>query len=185
MLEFNENLSQTLKRYDFIFRNQEISTECIKDYDGFSIFGQNYGPFEKGKKYKLKFFIGIVLIEYDILKLHNSEKCDSMDIQRFAVTERDDIKLVQRKELNILTKLKNFRRLMEKDVKDLIKPKIDLDRYNSYLISLIDTRLLKLLKLAKSDLSLDDEQRLTETEKILYDIFFKIIKFWREFFLTK
>ena len=70
-------------------------------------------------------------------------------------------------------------------VKTNQKPKVDLDRYNSYTSSIIDSRLLKLLRLSKAELSLDDEQRLTYSEKVLYKQLFSIIKAWRDFFLSK
>ncbi|MFW9973077.1 MAG: hypothetical protein ACFFDF_23040, partial [Candidatus Odinarchaeota archaeon] len=71
---------------------------------------------------------------------------------------------------------------MENEVDNKNKPKIDLDRYNSYTTNIIDSRLLKLLKLSMAELSLDDERLLTNSEKLLYSYLFYIIKTWRKFF---
>ncbi|MBY9021589.1 MAG: hypothetical protein KGD67_11040, partial [Candidatus Lokiarchaeota archaeon] len=80
--------------------------------------------------------------------------------------------------------IKEFKQFMKNDIKNKNKPQINLDRYNSYSLSMVDNRLLKLLKLAKTELSLDDERRLTISEKLLYDFLFKLIKNWRTFFIN-
>jgi DNA replication initiation complex subunit (GINS family) len=82
-----------------------------------------------------------------------------------------------------LNKIKEFREFMKMDIKNKNKPQINLDRYNSYSVSMVDNRLFKLLKLAKTELSLDDERRLTISEEILFEILFKLIKNWRNFFI--
>jgi DNA replication initiation complex subunit (GINS family) len=64
------------------------------------------------------------------------------------------------------------------------KPKIDFDRYKSYTSNIINSRLLKLLKLSMAELSLEDERGLTISEKELYENLYNYIKVWRNFFLT-
>jgi len=90
---------------------------------------------------------------------------------------------MQREYVYFLNKIKEYRFFMHKDVKDNIKPKIDLDRFNSYLSNIIDSRLLKLLRLSKAELTLEDEKRLTRTEFVLYKFINHIINTWRDFFL--
>ena len=167
-----------------MFKNEKITTECIKSYNGFSLLGESFGPFEKGKKYKLKLFSAMPFIENDILKVSESNKCDNIDVQRYAIGEKDDQKLIMRDDNFFLTKIKEFKVFMEKDIRIKNKPKIDFDRYNSYTANIIDSRLLKLLKLAKAELSLDDERRLTISEKLLYKNVYNLIKTWRNFFLA-
>ena len=55
---------------------------------------------------------------------------------------------------------------------------------SSYSTNIVDSRLLKLLKLAKSKLSLEDEKRLTTSEMILFNKLSELIKSWRAFFLN-
>ncbi len=184
MITIEIPLDDALKRLDFIFKNEPISTECIKDHEGFSLLGESFGSFEKGKKYRMKNFLAIPFIESGILVVSENEKYDNVDIQRFAIRERDSQRLIQQDKDNFLIKSKEFRSLMEKEVEDKKKPKIDLDRYNSYTINIIDSRLLKLLKLAKTELSLDDEKKLTKSELLLYNKIYNIIRKWRKFFLT-
>ncbi|MFX1558217.1 MAG: hypothetical protein ACFFC9_13255 [Promethearchaeota archaeon] len=185
MNRIEAKLGDTLNRFNFIFKNEEIYTECIKYNEGFSILGENFGPFEKGKKYKLKLFLARPFIENNILKVAPSEKCDNTDVQRYAIAERDDQRLIQQDNKYFLNKIKEFQYFMEKKVKDRVKPMIDLDRYNSYLSDIINSRLLKLLRLTKSKLSLDDEKRLTNSEKALFDIIYDYINTWRTFYLEK
>ena len=71
---------------------------------------------------------------------------------------------------------------MENEINKKNKPVIDLDRYNSYTSNIIDSRLLKLLKLSRAELSLEDERILTNSEKLLYDYLYHLIKIWRDFF---
>ena len=71
---------------------------------------------------------------------------------------------------------------MENEIKRNHKPKIDLDRYNSYTSNIVDARLLKLLKLSMTELSLEDERRLTNSEKLYYKYLYNLIKLWRDFF---
>ncbi len=184
MERFEEQLTTSLNRLNFIYRNEKISTECIKSFEGISILGEFFGPYEKGKKYKLKIFSAIPFIENDVLKVEQAEKCDNIDVQRYAIAERDDQRLIRRDNIQFLNKLKEFKRFMEYDIKKNHKPNIDLDRYNSYTSNIIDGRLLKILKLAKADLSLEDERRLTDSEKLLYKHLFNLIKKWRKFFLS-
>ena len=165
-----------------MFRNEEIYTICISDSNGFSLLNHKIGPFKKGKTYKLKFFIALPFIEKNILKLTPREKCDSLDVQRYAVSERDDQKLVKRADHYFLNKIKEFKVFMEKKVKDQEKPKIDLDRYNSYMSNIIYNRLLKLLKLATTEPSFKDEEKLTFSEKILFKRLNKLLSIWNEFF---
>jgi hypothetical protein len=181
----NESLTNSLNRLNFIFRNELIVTECIRNFDGFSLLGESFGPFEGGKKYKLKLFSAIPFIEKGILKAASVDKCDNIDVQRFAIEERDDIKLVKRPNIYFLNKIRDFKRLMEIEIIKKHKPKIDLDRYNSYTSNIIDSRLLKLLKISMAELSLEEERRLTNSEKIFYKYLYKLIKIWRNFFLIQ
>jgi hypothetical protein len=177
-----ESLVRSLNRINFIFQNENIITECIKNFSGFSILGENFGPFETGKKYKLKLFYALHFIEKDILKVAALEKCDSLDVQRYAIEERDDPKLIRRNEPFFLNKIRDFKRFMINEITKKNKPNIDLDRYNSYNSNIIDSRLWKLLKLSMAELTLEDERRLTISEKYLYNYIYNIIKIWREFY---
>ena len=177
-------LSNSLKRINFMFKNEKITTECVKSYEGFTLLGESFGPFEKGKKYKIKLFSAIPFIMHEILDIIQSEKCDNVDVQRYAIGERDDQKLIQTEDGFFLNKIKEFKQFMRNDIKNKNKPQINLDRYNSYSSSMVDNRLLKLLKLAKTELSVDDERRLTISEKILFDILFKLINNWRNFYIN-
>jgi len=176
-------LTKSLNRINFMFKNEKITAECIKSFEGFTLLGESFGPFEKGKKYKLRLFSAIPFIIKEVLEIIPAEKCDNVDVQRYAISERDDQKLIQTEENFFLNKIKEFKQFMKNDIKNKNKPQINLDRYNSYSLSMVDNRLLKLLKLAKTDLSLDDERRLTNSEKLLFEILFNLIKNWRNFFL--
>ena len=88
-------LTNSLNRINFRYKNEKITAECIKSHGGLTILGESFGPFEKGKKYKLSLFSAIPFIENEILEIIQSEKCDNIDVQRFAISERDDQKLIQ------------------------------------------------------------------------------------------
>ena len=177
-----ERLARALNRVNFIFQNENIVTECIKNFGSLSILGESFGPFEKGKRYKIKLFSAVPFIEKDILKISNTEKCDNVDVQRYAIEERDDPKLTRRNDLYFLNKIKNFRRFMVDEIRKKVRPHIDLDRYNSYNSNIIDSRLLKLLKLSMTELTLEDERRLTNSEKLLYNYLYNLVKIWRDFY---
>jgi hypothetical protein len=177
-------LSNSLKRINFMYKNENITTECVKSCEGFTLLGEYFGPYEKGKKYKIKLFSAIPFIMNKVLEVSQSEKCDNVDVQRYAISERDDRKLIQTEDGFFLNKIKEFKQFMQNDIKNKNKPQINLDRYNSYSVSMVDNRLFKLLKLAKTELSLDDERRLTMSEKLLFEILFKLIKNWRDFFIN-
>ncbi len=177
-----ESFSNSLIRLNFIFLNEIVVTECIKNFEGFSLLGKSFGPFEEGKKYKLKLFSAIPFIEKGILQVALTAKCDNIDVQRYAIEERDDSMLIKRSNKFFLNKIREFKRFMENEITKNHKPKIDLDRYHSYTSNIIDSRLFKLLKLSMAELSLEDESRLTNSEKVLYKNLYKLIKIWRGFF---
>ncbi|TFG02222.1 MAG: hypothetical protein EU539_13240 [Promethearchaeota archaeon] len=185
MNQIENELVDSLKRINFIFKNEEIHAECIKDYKGFSLLGETLGPFERGKKYKLKLFIAMIFIKNNILKVASNEKCDNVDLQRFAITERDNDKLVEQENKFFLDKIKEYRFFMKEEVENGKKPYQFLDNYNSYFVHLLDSRLLKLLRMSKSQLSLEDEKRLNRSELILFKKIHKIIKEWRKFYLRE
>ncbi|MHA1350996.1 MAG: hypothetical protein ACTSPZ_09215 [Promethearchaeota archaeon] len=106
-------LEDSLNRVNFIFKNEKITTECIDDYNRFSILGSNFGPFQKGEKYNLPFFVALSLIENNILKIAINEKCDNVDVQRYAISERDNQMLLQRDSLYFLNKIKEFKFFIE------------------------------------------------------------------------
>ena len=176
-------LQENLVRTNFIFKNQTVNTECIKDFKQLALMGDTFGPFERGKKYRMKFFEALLFIKYKVLKMSSEEKCDNVDVQRYAISERDDQKLILRDNHLFLNKLKEFKLLLESEIQNNNKPKVDLDRYSSYFGNIIDSRLLKLLRLAKSDLSLTDEKHLTDSEMLLYKKLFTLIQQWRNFYL--
>ena len=184
MEQIEIQLEDSLNRVNFIFKNEEITTKCISDHNGFSILGESFGPFEKGKKYRLPYFVALPFIENNILKIDSREKCDNTDVQRYAISERDDQKLLHRENKFFLNKIKEFRVFIEKEVIEKKIPKLDLDRFNSYSINIVDSRLLKLLKLARTSLSLSDERKLTTSERLLFTKLFDVIKAWRNFYLT-
>ncbi|MHA2183664.1 MAG: hypothetical protein ACXAAI_01595 [Promethearchaeota archaeon] len=185
MVIIEEGFTDSLNRVNFIFMNESVTTECIKGDNGFTLLGQRFGPFEQGKKYKLKLFSALPFIKNDILKIAPSEKCDNIDVQRYAMSERDDQKLNQTNDGYFLNRIREFRQFMIEDIEKKKKPQISLDRYNSYASSIMDNRLLKILKLTKSDLSMDDERRLTSAEKLLYRTLSNLIKKWRGFYLER
>ena len=184
MEQIEIQLEDSLNRVNFVFKNEEITTESINDHNGFSILGKSFGPFEKGKKYRLPYFVALPFIENNILKIDSKEKCDNTDVQRYAISERDDQKLLHRENKFFLNKIKEFRVFIEKEVIEKKIPKLDLDRFNSYSINIVDSRLLKLLKLARTSLSLSDERKLTTSERLLFTKLFDVIKAWRNFYLT-
>ena len=161
-----------------------MNTECVRDNAGFSLFGEQFGPFEKGKNYKLKLFLAVPFIENSILKIVSSEKCDNIDVQRHAIAERDTQQLIPQDTNYFLNRIKEFRKFMEKDIIDEIKPRRDLENFNSYLMNIIDNRLLKLLRLTKTELSLDAERRLTNSEQILFKRMHELVNTWRSFYLS-
>lgn len=177
-----ESFSNSLIRLNFIFTNEIVVTECIRNFEGFSLLRESFGPFEEGKKYKLKLFSAIPFIEQEILKVALTDKCDNIDVQRYAIEERDDSILIKRSNKFFLNKIREFKRFLQNEVIKNKKPIIDLDRYNSYTSNIIDSRLIKLLKLSMAELSLEDEGRLTNSEKILYKSLYKLINIWRNFF---
>ena len=179
------DLGDSLNRINIIFKNAEVFTECIKKYESFSILGEKFGPFEKGKNYRLKFFLALPFIENNILKIAPSDKCDNIDVQRYAIAEKDNQQIVQRNNDFFLNRISEFKYFLEKEVKDGNRTTLDLDRYNSYLSNIIDSRVLKLLRMSRSELSLTDENRLTSSEKMLFDLIHKYIKTWRTFFLKR
>lgn len=183
MYQIEDKLLDTLNKINFIFKNKDLNTECVKNYKEFSLLGENFGPFELGKKYKLKFFVALPFIEHNILKILPSEKCDNVDVQRYAIAERDEQRLVQQNNEFFLTKIKESKRILEKDLKDGIKTDLDLDRFNSYFSNIIDGRLLKILRLSKADLTMEDDARLTSSEKVLFKKLYELIKTWRNYFL--
>lgn len=179
------NLIDDLKRINFIFKNKEIYTECVKFCEVITILGRKFGPFEKGKKYWLKFFLAIPFIENNILKITSSDKCDNVDVQRYAIAERDNQKLIQQENEYFLNKIRDFQAFLEMEILDGVRPKIDSDRFNSYLSNIIDSRLLKLLRMSRTELSLEDEKKLTSSEKLFFDIIYEYIKTWRSFYLKR
>ena len=185
LLMIEENLGHILNRITFIYRNQKILTECIKNFKGFSIFKEKVGPFQKGKNYKIKLFIAIPLIKRDILKIAFEERFEINDVQRYAIIERDDLKLKELDNKYFLDKIKEFRRFMKKAVLSGKKAKIDLDRYNSYNTNLVDSRLQKLLRLGISDLSPLDEKLLTNSELLFVRKISEWINIWRTHYLNQ
>ena len=185
MSKIQVDLGDSLNRINFIFRNTEISTECIQNCEAITILGESFGPFEQGKNYRLKFFLALPFIENNILKVASSEKCDNIDVQRYAIAEKDNQQIVQRENDFFLNRIREFQFFLEKEIKDGIRPFIDSDRFNSYLSNIIDSRLLKLLRMSRSELSLADEKKLTSSEKLLFDLIYKYIKTWRNFFLKR
>ncbi|MBY8981954.1 MAG: hypothetical protein KGD57_03335 [Candidatus Lokiarchaeota archaeon] len=185
MFKLKEDIGESLDRINFIYKNQKILTECIKDFKGFTIFKEKLGPYQKGKSYKLKFFLAIPLIKNNILKIAPEDKFDNRDAQRYAISERDDLKLKELESKYFLNKIKEFKLFMKKAVNIGEKPKTDLDRFNSYNANIIDSRLLKLLRLSTTELSPSDEQRLTNSEKILISNISELINIWRNYYLNQ
>ncbi|TXT67048.1 MAG: hypothetical protein BAJALOKI1v1_200014 [Promethearchaeota archaeon] len=182
-MKLQSNIKVELTRINFIYKNQPVLTECIAPYKGFTLFNKQFGPFKKGKTYKLKFWLALPLIAHNILKIAPGEKCDNVDVQRFAIRERDDPQLAQLENNLFLNKIKEFRNFMIKITEEGIKPKQLMDLYNSYTANIIDTRLLKLLRLSQTELTEITMSRLSTSEKVLYKELFEIVGSFRDFFL--
>lgn len=183
MSKIERDFLDTLDRLSFVYKNEKIYVDCVKDYHGFSLWESKFGPFEKGKRYRIKLFIAFPYIENGILKIAPNEKCDNIDVQRYAIAERDDQKLVKQENSYFLNKIKEFRTFIELDVKSGKKAKIDLDRYDSYKTNIVDNRLLKLLRLGIAEIDLQDEARFSTFEKMLFDQIHKLLSVWRNYFL--
>lgn len=158
--------------------------ECIKNYEGFSLLNERIGPFEKGKEYRMKLFKAFPFIDNEILKINDGDKCDNNVVQRYAISERDNQKLVRPDSLFFLNKIREFKKFLDVEIKKGLRPYLDKDKYDSYIMSILDNRLLKLLKLTKTEISIDDESRLTSSEQILFNRIYELINIWRKFYLN-
>lgn len=177
------NLMESLRRINFIFQNETVETNCLTDLDGFDLLGFKLNSFKKGKKYKLPFFLALPLIEMNFLEISNKDKCDHLDVQRYAINERDQQMLIEQEHKFLFNKIKEFKKFLINDVKKGFKTNMAMDNFNSYFSNIVDTRLLKVIKLANSEFSLEDENKLTLSERILVDNILNIIKTWRNYFL--
>ena len=183
MYKLEDNLTEFLQRINFILKNEDILTQCIKDMDGFTLFGEKFGPFEKEKRYKLPFYKAIPFIENKILSIAPNDRLSHSDVQRFSIEDRDNDMIIDRKDKFFLNKIKEFKKFLEKEVQDGTKAQEFLKNYNSYSSLLLERRLLKLLNLSRTELSFDEEDRLTTSEQFLYNQIYKLIKNWRNFFI--
>lgn len=185
MHRVEEKFIDTMKRLDFLFKNEVIITECVKNYDGMNISGEKFGPFIKGNKYRMPLFEALPFIEHDILKIENSVKCDNVSVQRYAIAERDDQRLIKQDRKLFLFMIKQFKKFMEKQVAERAIPQDFLDKYNSYFSNLLDMRLLKVLRLTKTKLNPSDKQRLTLSENLLFKRIYSLLKTWKNVLLEK
>ncbi len=157
----------------------------MKNVESFSIVTDTFGPFEVGKKYKLRQFLAEPFIKNNVFKIIPAEKCDNIDVQRYTIAERDDQKLVHQENNEfLLEKIKEFKSLIEKEVNDGTKLRRDLDNYNSYFSNLIELRLIKLLKMSKADLSEEEEAKLMIPEKFLFKKVNELLLSWKNHFLS-
>jgi len=184
MNEIESDLNDSLMRFNFILKNKAFYMDCVKNLDAISVLGKNIGPFEKGKKYKMKLFEAIPFIDANVLIISDKEKCDNVTVQGYTIAEKDENRLVRRDDNLVLNKIREFKKFMEKAIRDGTKPRDFLNKYSADLMFLIDSRLNKLLLLSKTEISMDDERRLTSSEKYLYKQINKMIKTWRKFFLS-
>ena len=184
MNEIESDLNNSLMRFNFILKNEEFYMDCVKNLDTISVLGKNFGPFEKRKKYKMKLFEAVPFIDANVLIISDKEKCDNVTVQGYAIAEKDENRLVRRDNNLILNKIREFKKFMEKAIRDATKPHDFLNKYSADLTFLIDSRLNKLLLLSKTDISMDDESRLTSSERYFYKQVNKMIKIWRKFFLS-
>ncbi|MHA1725089.1 MAG: hypothetical protein ACTSYC_12580 [Promethearchaeota archaeon] len=181
----SQNLINSLRRINLIFQHEIIQTYCIKDYNGFELLGYSFTKFKRNNKYNLPFYLAFPFIERNILSVSPSDKCDHLDVQRYAFNEKNEQKLANPEQEFLLNKIKEFKTIMKNDVEKGFKTNLAMDNFNSYYSNLLDTRLLKILKLAISEFSLEDEKKLTNSEKILLKMLSNLIKTWRKFFLEK
>ena len=84
MHRVEEKFIDTMKRMDFLFKNEDLITECVKNFDGINLSGENFGPFIKGNKYRMPLFEALPFIEHDILKIENSATHHSVIIMGFT-----------------------------------------------------------------------------------------------------
>ncbi|MHA1802964.1 MAG: hypothetical protein ACTSU4_00345 [Promethearchaeota archaeon] len=181
----SQNLINSLRRINLIFQHEIIQTYCVKDYNGFELLGYSFPKFKNNNKYNLPFFLALPLIEKNILSVSPADKCDHLDVQRHAFNEKNEQQLANPEQEFLLNKIKEFKTIMKNDVDKGIKTNLAMDNFNSYYSNLIDTRLLKILKLAISEFSLEEEKKLTTSERILIKMLSNLIKTWRNFFLEK
>ncbi len=177
------NISEILSRIRYLYLNNDVYVTCLDSYKGFKVLDLEVGPFEKGSKYKVKQFIADSLIHYNIFEKLPGEKLDNLDVQRHAISERDNQKLEKKNNPLFLMNIRENKRDMLNDVENKKKTKMDFDRYNSYMSNIIYNRLLKSLRLSTTEISTAEENRLTTSEKKLFSILNKIILEWLNFFL--
>jgi len=182
MLKLETDLDVYLKRLKFIFQNKMMVVECIKDCNGINLFGDNFGPFKKGMTYKLPFWKIKPFIEKNYFKMAPENEINNSLIQQFAEQERDNIKLVDRQN-DFFLEIKELKRLIKKKVENGVLPKEELIKYHSNLEFLLHQRISKIEKLATSRPSTEILERLTETEKILFQYLEDLIKKFKAFLL--
>ncbi|MBD3254635.1 MAG: hypothetical protein GF383_06055, partial [Candidatus Lokiarchaeota archaeon] len=141
MKKIEQDLTDLLYRFNFIFKNVEVICECIDDFPEFTILEKSFGPFKRNKKYRLQFFIAEIFVERNVLKIDNKENLNYTDVQRYAIAESDDMRLTIQNNSYFFNKIKEFHTFTKKEVIDGKKHQKFLDNFNSYFASFLDTRL--------------------------------------------
>lgn len=174
---------EELNRIQMEFLNDKRVCEFLQDTPELTVNGQTIGPFKKGNRIKLPNWIIDVLKSQKIVRLIPAENYDSSRVLENLYREE------QKKKHGSLQSLPPFlyasanRRifLLQCDKTSLDPVSIDeIERLQTRLNSLIETRQLKIIRAATSNSCSKWHTHLTREERLLCNQIWSIITSWKK-----
>ena len=172
---------EIIERYKMVCLNEVRACEFIKAFPRMTIGGKEVGPFEVGHQANLPNWIIERLLVEGIVVLSSEDSYDSMArLQTLYREESNHSKLADFPPLLYAALNKKIHRLqMDKTSLDP-RSHEDIERVERILQVMIETRLSKLLRVAKSGAYQEKRKQMTFEERWLCEEIVNLLSSWRQ-----
>ncbi len=170
-----------IKDVDFMFENTPVKVVANRNCPEIGLAGLNAGPFEEGKEYEIKFWVGRELEAAGIARFREEETLDAVKLHKAHWKERVQAAM-QLSSLpeDFYPKLRRF--LADSRRAAMHNPEKVKEHEKAASISqdILNCRLKKIVSLASAPAQTDQTlQSLAREERVLYERLYTIVSEWK------
>ncbi|MGY5852039.1 MAG: hypothetical protein RTU92_00565 [Candidatus Thorarchaeota archaeon] len=173
--------NEIVERYQMAFMNEVRSCEFLKALPKMTVGGKEIGPFEVGQQASLPNWVLERFLMDNIVEIAPEDSYESMvRLQTHYRGENKHPRLQELPPLLYAALSKKMHRLQSD--KTSLDPRLheDIERIETMIKVMIDTRLSKILRAAKSGMYQDKRKQMTFEERWLCDEIAGLLSAWRE-----
>ncbi len=181
-MKLGQNFKDVMKRYDMGFLNEDRECTFLEDVPLLSVSGKKYGPFRTGESVTLPNWVIENLLKHEKVDISNKDAYEATrQLQNLSREEEKHPHVLQKFLPYLYTAISRKILRLESDKTSMDPIKYDeVEKLRKITPMLVETRLSKILRVAKSGAYLEKRNHMTHEERWLCEELVELLSGWRQ-----